>query len=1162
MTDERKVQLGFEVDASGAKKGFDEVTRSAKSMADNVAKASRPASESVDKIGSGGDAAAKKLERSTQSMIASIQRTTAAMEAGDKTTSKYFQTLASQRGISSEALRPYLAQLDAAKAKQDAATTSLDKMGVSANFLRSMLVSLGGVLSVTAITQWATGVISSASALDDLADATGSSVEELSRLANIARVSGADFGTIDAAIKKLAVGMSGVDEESSKAGKALALIGVQSRDPAQALNEVALKFAGYADGANKAALAVAIFGKSGASLLPVLKDIAENQGIASTVTAKQARDAEDLEKAWRRLAVESTTLSSALLTNVVPALAKVIEQFRIAREFQLSLASSISIAGMNDSAINESLKAAQEKLSKLQSEFDKNKGWMSKPLFGVDEKDISKQQAIVNAYLAIIAQRKAAQDRATKAIGDMQGPGLLDAPTLSGGGGNAAKQQIADYRDEILKLNDDMLKLSGAGGGYTRLIAANEKYQADLRSGKAIKTAEVQQMMQAAVAADELALSTAKWADAEKEAGDYAKQAAKDRAEYEKQVEASKESVRALVDNLEQETRTLGLSNEERELSINLLKLESSGLDKNSEEYADLERRIRAASEAKSVFASAKNMAEEFQKTADKISDSLTDALLRGFESGKDFGKNFVDTLYNLFRTLVLRPVISAIIAPVSGGISSAFSGTAGASGGGSSLSSASSLLGLGSFGSGASISMGNIGSLGLVEGSLANFANIGGQLTAGSIMPALGMAMPYIAAAVAIGTLVKGFLDSKKGGPKTGGYGLAGSISGVNRNDLFTPNQSDAAAATIASTTLSAYKQTLVALGGSGSGGFDIGYNSDPQGSAPNQLGVRAMVNGRQVYGYSAGESLGRDDAALEAAINLESKRALLAALQASDLPDQIAAVFDSISASGASADTIDNLMAFGSAMKVVIDAISGSVVDDAQTAWENSQRSSIQVLQDMGNEVIRLAENMDGTVGSMNALATATTDYRQAVVQTLIAIKQIASDMTALFANTRESLTTFGMTPAQLYNFYRNDAEAAFSELQTATDPAVIRALGSRLNRDVIASFNALPESDRAGMRDPLMDFLNLADATTATRLATAFELTAAGTVDPFAAANAALDGAAQKFAGAATDSVTAANNMSTAVNNFASAVNRFAQAVGTPLTATVRPPSDVNA
>jgi DNA-directed RNA polymerase subunit F len=1149
MTDERKVQLGFEVDASGAKKGFDEVTRSAKSMADNVAKASKPASESVDKIGSGGDAAAKKLERSTQSMIASIQRTTAAMEAGDKTTSKYFQTLASQRGISSEALRPYLAQLDAAKAKQDAATSSLDKMGVSANFLRSMLVSLGGVLSVTAITAWATGVIASAAALDDLADATGSSVEELSRLANIARISGADFGTIDAAIKKLAVGMSGVDEESSKAGKALALLGVQSRDPAQALNEVALKFAGYADGANKAALAVAIFGRSGASLLPVLKDIAENQGIASTVTAQQAKAAEDLEKSWRRLGVESVTLKNALLDNIVPALTTTITSFNLARAAGMGFFDALKNAG------NYDLVGTQKRVMEIESEIRKNEKvvqdyaarGMKAPADTIQKKvdELKKESAFLQSVLNTLI------DKMPERTPQSARP---DAPSLPGG--NAAKQKIADYRDEIQKLNDEMLKLSGASGGYSHLIAANEKYQADLRAGKAINIAQVQTLMQTAVATDELAASTKNWAEAEKEAGDYAKQVAKDRAEYEKQVEASKESVRALVDNLEQETRTLGQSNEERELSINLLKLENSGLDKSSEEYANLEQRIRAAAEAKKVFAAQKTLADDFKKTADKISDSLTDALLRGFEAGKDFGKNFVDTLYNLFRTLVLRPVISAIIAPVSGGIASMVSGGAGASTGGSMLSAGGSLLGgLGNFSGGFSGALTNIGVEGIIGGTATNFAGIAGSLGAGNIMGAVGLAAPYLMAAVAIGSLVKGFLDSKKGGPKTGGYGLAGSISGVNRGDLFTPNQADGAATTIAQTTLSAYKQTLAALGGSGSGGFDIGYNSDPQGTAPNQLGVRAMVNGQQVYGYSAGDSLGRDDAALEAAINLESKRALLAALQASDLPDQIAAVFNSIAASGANAETIDNLLAFGSAMNVVIEAISGDVAADATDIWERSQRTTIQVLADMGAEVIDLANSMDGTVGSMQDLATATTNYRQAVVQTLLTLKQMKVDIDALFAGTRESLTIYGMSPLDTYNYYRNDADAAYAELQTTTDPARARTLANVINNDILAAFNALPDADKLTMRAPLLTFLNDVNA-----LVTGFgapqtgnsvidriwDIVVNGTVDPFAAANQSLDGAATKFGTAADDSVVASINMNTAVNNFSVSVNSFTASV----------------
>ncbi len=83
----------------------------------------------------------------------------------------------------------------------------------------------------------------------------------------------------------------------------------------------------------------------------------------------------------------------------------------------------------------------------------------------------------------------------------------------------------------------------------------------------------------------------------------------------------------------------------------------------------------------------------EFEKTADSIRQSLTDALMRGFEDGKTFAENFKQTLINMFKTLILRPVIEFIFAPISGAISGVISNIFG--GGGGSL-----LGGTGSMGS------------------------------------------------------------------------------------------------------------------------------------------------------------------------------------------------------------------------------------------------------------------------------------------------------------------------------------------------------------------------------------------------------------------------------------------------------------------------------
>lgn len=104
--------------------------------------------------------------------------------------------------------------------------------------------------------------------------------------------------------------------------------------------------------------------------------------------------------------------------------------------------------------------------------------------------------------------------------------------------------------------------------------------------------------------------------------------------------------------------------------------------------------------EARQALAdNAKETAETWKKTSEEISGSITDALMRGFENGKGFLENLVDTAKSLFKTMVLRPVIKAVVDPVAEGVnglvsqagSSAFSAIMG-----SSLASAGGVAGLG----------------------------------------------------------------------------------------------------------------------------------------------------------------------------------------------------------------------------------------------------------------------------------------------------------------------------------------------------------------------------------------------------------------------------------------------------------------------------------
>lgn len=117
-------QLAITADASGVEAGVSRAKKTLASLGGAAKAAGTEASKGVDQIGKGADGASQKLDRATKQMIASIQRTTASLESGSRSSSRFFETLAQQRGVDVNSLKPYLQQLDAASAKQAAAAAA------------------------------------------------------------------------------------------------------------------------------------------------------------------------------------------------------------------------------------------------------------------------------------------------------------------------------------------------------------------------------------------------------------------------------------------------------------------------------------------------------------------------------------------------------------------------------------------------------------------------------------------------------------------------------------------------------------------------------------------------------------------------------------------------------------------------------------------------------------------------------------------------------------------------------------------------------------------------------------------------------------------------------------------------------------------------------
>jgi hypothetical protein len=172
---------------------------------------------------------------------------------------------------------------------------------------------------------------------------------------------------------------------------------------------------------------------------------------------------------------------------------------------------------------------------------------------------------------------------------------------------------------------------------------------------------------------------------------------------------------------------------------------------------AEKQANIDAAQAAEENAAKA---AQEWQRTADAIEDALIDALMEGGKSGKEY-------IEGLFRSMVLRPVVQAIVQPVAGSITSAmrFGAPEAGGAGGNLLSMASNLS-----------SLSNLGSIG---GSLGMMA---GSFGAGTTMTATQLGNLANAGLVSPGAATAGW-GAANLGPGLAAYGLGqkyGVLGGV----------------------------------------------------------------------------------------------------------------------------------------------------------------------------------------------------------------------------------------------------------------------------------------------------------------------------------------------------------------------------------------------
>jgi len=636
---------------------------------------------------------------------------------------------------------------------------------------------VGALASVAAFGTWIKGAIDATDAASDLSQKTGVAIEDLAGLELAYQMGGMEAEALANTQVKLSTAISSGNAAFEKLGISTKNADGSLKSNKQMTYDLADAFADMEDGVTKTSLAVVAFGKTGADMIPMLNGGSEGLRELEEMAAKlgltfgkeavdqagQFNDTLDLlmlggQGVARGIAAELlptlNSLAGAFLTamtegdrlkTIGQVIAGVFKVLYTSGAHTVQMFSTVrQVIGGFATMITTNLSGAIDVLSKVAG-GDFTGAWESMKKTATATSGVAVDVATdikngwVGAWDDVV---NVWTDGGNKMVETMGGI-IRKSKGIGQSAAEIAKQLAAANKERAAEAKI-LAELSGVTATYmedlSRLFGMYQKGSVTQEQYTTLVTQLIAKQPGAKKVMD----------DAAKAADDYAKATENARNAVNDDVDAILEQARAL----EVTVATYGMLPEaitavtiaELEASKQSLILTEQGLDDIQRKIDALKRLQKAqgaAQQQEAAAAAAKTAADDWKRAAESIEQSLTDALMRGFESGKGFGKNLVDTIKNMFNTLVLRPIVSAVVNPAAGMVTSALglpSAASAATGGGSGIGSAVSTLGtLGSLTSG--VGLLGAGGLGLQAGFGAlmsgGLAGISGAISGG--MAAIG---------------------------------------------------------------------------------------------------------------------------------------------------------------------------------------------------------------------------------------------------------------------------------------------------------------------------------------------------------------------------------------------------------------------------------------
>lgn len=467
-------------------------------------------------------------------------------------------------------------------------------------------LGLAVAAAAVGVTAWGKSLINGLDALNDVADATGSTIEKISALEDVAGRTGASMDVVTGAMVKFNAGLKEADGKNgvSMALKAIGLDAAELKkmDPADALLKTAQALAAFADDGAKARVVQELFGKSIKEAAPFLKDLAEQTELVGKVTAEQTQQAENFNKQLFALEKNAKDAGRALLQDLLPAMTRFLQNAReiasiggfgaIVKDAAKDMVGLGKLSSNSGADIN-GLMRERDRLRK-DMEYAQRNGRPTRSLESdlaenaklLEVSRIRQRNEVATLYTGDYGDAVSRRQAPRKTIGD-----LPVAPKGGGGGGGDKKTKAESYLDTLSK------QLNKA-----KELTAYETALDEIQSGRLGKVTAMEK---------DLILTRARQIDDAKALAKYDDLA----AEATKQREAA---LIKLAEEQEQSAQSLVEGNTE-------LKNQFGLIGKNAEEQAKLEQaRIAETIAQKEQLLAAREIEGAYQRELDAIRSTIS----------------------------------------------------------------------------------------------------------------------------------------------------------------------------------------------------------------------------------------------------------------------------------------------------------------------------------------------------------------------------------------------------------------------------------------------------------------------------------------------------------------------------------------------------------